>query len=352
MCNKEGLRRLAKSESAPSRHHRALFANMVQAMAREIKRSASAEFTELLQQGTAYMQRARSNVHFFDISPHLRRPHITGGYRTNHSICDCLQSLFQLHNETFNVWSHLIGCVIFLALLQVVASTSCDAENCPERWPLYVFVLTALWCLSASAAYHLIGTANDKWTYLTEKSDYVGIVALIVGSCAPVVWLGFGPAYAVTRISYLLAITAIGVGVIFCSLSPWFNQRPLLPVFMFIALALCGVVALVHAMFAHDFSPRTVSLLTGVLQMGAFYLTGVALYVSHFPEALMPRQFSSITDIWGSSHQLWHVCVLAAAMHHFYTVLNLWHDTAHLGDGVNGVAASSMSNAWASKPQS
>ena len=169
-------------------------------MAREIKRSASAEFTELLQQGTAYMQRARSNVHFFDISPHLRRPHITGGYRTNHSICDCLQSLFQLHNETFNVWSHLIGCVIFLALLQVVASTSCDAENCPERWPLYVFVLTALWCLSASAAYHLIGTANDKWTYLTEKSDYVGIVALIVGSCAPVVWLGFGPAYAVTSL--------------------------------------------------------------------------------------------------------------------------------------------------------
>ena len=114
---------------------------------------------------------------------------------------------------------------------------------------------------------------------------------------------------------------------------------------MFIALH-CAVVALVHAMFAHDFSPYSLPLT--VLQMER---SSDRRSRPHFPEALMPRQFSSITDIWGSSHQLWHVCVLAAAMHHFYTVLNLWHDTAHLGDAVNGVAASSMSNAWASTTQ-
>jgi adiponectin receptor len=312
---------------------------MVQAMARELRRSASAEFTELIQSGRSAVQRARRNVHIFDINPNLRRPHITGGYRINHSIGDCLQSLFQLHNETFNVWSHLIGCVIFLALLYHVKETPCEAEHCPERWPLYVFVASALWCLSASAAYHLVGTANEKWTVGLEKSDYIGIVALIVGSCAPVVYYGFGPAYASTRLSYMLAIAAIGVGVVVCSFSPWFNKRPLIPVFMFISLALCGVVALLHATIAHDFSPRTVALLTGVVQMGACYLTGVALYVSHFPEALVPRQFSAITDIWGSSHQLWHVCVLAAAMHHFFTVLNLWHETAKLSDGMNAIVA-------------
>ena len=58
-------------------------------------------------------------------------------------------------------------------------------------------------------------------------------------------------------------IAGIGVGVIFCSFSPWFTSRPLVPVFTFIALALCGVVALLHATIAHDFSPRTTALLTG-----------------------------------------------------------------------------------------
>lgn len=205
-----------------------------------------------------------------------------------------------------------------------MSQEQCEAERCPERWPLYVFVASALWCLSASAAYHLVGTAarSEKWSFRLERWDYVGIVALIVGSCAPVVHYGFGPAYSGTRTSYMLAIASIGIGVVFCSLSPWFSRRPLVPVCMFIALALCGVVALIHATIAHDFSPRTTALLTGVLQMGATYLTGVVLYISHIPESLVPRQFSSITDIWGSSHQLWHVCVLIAAMHHFFTVVS------------------------------
>lgn len=34
---------------------------------------------------------------------------IRGGYRTNYSFLDILKSLFFLHNETLNVWTHLLG---------------------------------------------------------------------------------------------------------------------------------------------------------------------------------------------------------------------------------------------------
>ena len=286
-------------------------------------------------------------------------------YRVNHSVSECLRSLFQLHNETFNVWLHLVGCMIFLALLFTVSSTPCEVERCPERWPLYAFVASALVCLSASCAYHLVGTANEKWSLQFEKWDYFGIgeraphsarssslqcllsfssdalgptcgcvpagaVALIVGSCLPVVHYGFGEAYHTARTCYMLAIAAIGAGVTACSLLPWFDRWAWTRVLMFISLALCGVIALLHAMVAHDYSPRTVALLTGVLQMGATYLFGVFLYMLHVPESLVPRRFSRVTDIWGSSHQLWHACVLAAACKHFRTVLALWHATAHL----------------------
>lgn len=34
---------------------------------------------------------------------------ITSGYRANSSFSNALRSLFQIHNETGNVWTHLIG---------------------------------------------------------------------------------------------------------------------------------------------------------------------------------------------------------------------------------------------------
>lgn len=34
---------------------------------------------------------------------------ITSGYRANWGFMDTLKSLFQLHNETGNIWSHLLG---------------------------------------------------------------------------------------------------------------------------------------------------------------------------------------------------------------------------------------------------
>lgn len=325
-----------------------------------MRRSASAEFTELLRKASGAAKKARRNVFSFDISPDLRRPHILTSYRANHSLRDCLRSLFRLHNETFNVWSHLLGCAIFVALLGHVNSAPCDAERCPERWPLQVFCASALWCLSASVAWHLVGTANEAYTAALEVWDYVGIVALIVGSCTPVVFYGFGPAYSTTRWSYMLAITAIGAGIGVCSAYPWFDRWARTRICMYLALAFCGFGALLHAVVARDFAPETVALLVGVLKMGATYLGGVLLYATHFPEALVPRKFSRITDIWGSSHtvsaspasrraprlrrpvgltraplvslaapaQLWHVAVLAAAVTHFQTVLALWHDTA------------------------
>jgi len=44
--------------------------------------------------------------------------YITGGYRINHfSFRAALSSLFSLHNESVNVWSHLLGMLFFAALI-------------------------------------------------------------------------------------------------------------------------------------------------------------------------------------------------------------------------------------------
>eukprot|EP01091_Cochliopodium_minus_P013062 TRINITY_DN4106_c0_g1_i2.p1 TRINITY_DN4106_c0_g1~~TRINITY_DN4106_c0_g1_i2.p1 ORF type:complete len:157 (+),score=14.63 TRINITY_DN4106_c0_g1_i2:20-490(+) len=44
-------------------------------------------------------------------------PWVVDGYRFNYSIKRALKSLFEIHNETWNFWTHIIGSFIFFALL-------------------------------------------------------------------------------------------------------------------------------------------------------------------------------------------------------------------------------------------
>jgi len=60
-----------------------------------------------------------------------------------------------------------------------------------ERWPLYVFVASAMVCLLSSVVYHLFGTANERWAQLFCSLDFTGIVCLIVGSTVPCIYYGF-----------------------------------------------------------------------------------------------------------------------------------------------------------------
>ena len=41
---------------------------------------------------------------------------ITRGYRQGLDYKQCLLSIFRLHNETINIWTHLLGVVAFLGL--------------------------------------------------------------------------------------------------------------------------------------------------------------------------------------------------------------------------------------------
>jgi hypothetical protein len=43
-------------------------------------------------------------------------PFILHGYRIHHSLSECLKSMFTLHNETLNIWTHFLPFIGFLVL--------------------------------------------------------------------------------------------------------------------------------------------------------------------------------------------------------------------------------------------
>jgi hypothetical protein len=43
-------------------------------------------------------------------------PFIVHGYRIHHSLPECFKSIFSMHNETLNIWTHLVPFFIFLGI--------------------------------------------------------------------------------------------------------------------------------------------------------------------------------------------------------------------------------------------
>lgn len=74
---------------------------------------------------------------------------------------------------------------------------------------------------------------------------------------------------------------------------------------------------------------KTVSL-NWVLLQGALYIIGAGLYAARFPERVRPGKF----DIWGSSHQLFHILVVLAATAHLVGLVKAFDYEHSQRDGI------------------
>ena len=91
----------------------------------------------------------------------LHRPFIRGGYRLHHGTLDAALSVFRWHNDTINIWSHLLGLVWWVRML--VQVTSGDTyESADEATRALWVVSYALCCMMPlmSTLYHIFGTSR------------------------------------------------------------------------------------------------------------------------------------------------------------------------------------------------
>ncbi|XP_075867306.1 membrane progestin receptor alpha-B-like [Nelusetta ayraudi] len=93
-------------------------------------------------------------------------------------------SLFQRHNETVNVWTHLLPSVVFLFKL-CQFNQSVDFVGDPHSWPLLVLLLSSVIYTGCSVVAHLLGGKSELCHYAFYFLDYVGIAQYHIG-CAMV----------------------------------------------------------------------------------------------------------------------------------------------------------------------
>ena len=87
---------------------------------------------------------------------------------------------------------------------------------------------------------------------------------------------------------------------------------------MFVALGLSALFPVLHGlkMFGIE-QMRSQAGLSWVVLQGALYIVGAGIYAARIPEKWYPGRF----DVVGSSHQIFHLFVVAAAASHLVGIL-------------------------------
>ncbi|XP_077237965.1 heptahelical transmembrane protein1 [Tasmannia lanceolata] len=294
-------------------------------------------------------------------------------YRANWPLKEALFSIFRWHNETLNIWTHLIGFFVFLVLtvlnleqvpkvadllsnftrsfsVNAIVDASHNHSNFfsgtdalfdmektmsseisatvstpATRWPFFVFLAGAMFCLMSSSICHLFGCHSHKLNIFLLRVDYSGIAIMIIASFFPPIYYIF-QCNPIWQFIYLTGITTMGIFTIFTLFSPAMSTGKFRAyrAMLFCAMGLSGIVPAIHAIIVNWSEPRRTITLVYELAMALSYLTGTMFYVSRVPEKWKPGFF----DLAGHSHQIFHVFVIAGALAHYGAALIFleWRD--------------------------
>ncbi|XP_043106085.1 progestin and adipoQ receptor family member 3b isoform X2 [Puntigrus tetrazona] len=121
-------------------------------------------------------------------------PYITDGYRAHLPSKLCLKSIFILSNESVNIWSHLLGFLLFFSLgVNDMATVLPSAGASREDYVIYSIGLFCFQvCMLCSVGYHLFCCHRSEKTCRRWLAlDYAGISVGILGCYVPGVFYAF-----------------------------------------------------------------------------------------------------------------------------------------------------------------
>ncbi len=247
---------------------------------------------------------------------------ITSGYRGEAcSTWTCIKSVFAIHNETVNIWTHLIPALAFTfsQLLVQVAINICFPEAAfLDRFVFAANVAAATITTTLSTIYHTLMCHSEGVSNLWLRIDYVGILTLILGSFFSGIYVGFYYE-PVPRNRYWTMIIGLSLITALLVLHPKLQglRYRSLRTWAFVLTGLSGFAPIIHGLYLYGWAQMWVrSGMPYYLLEGLIYGLGAFFFAMRLPESIWPGKF----DIWCSSHQIFHVLVVLASLVHFYGV--------------------------------
>ncbi|KAF2432295.1 hemolysin-III channel protein Izh2 [Tothia fuscella] len=215
------------------------------------------------------------------------------GYRpVSNSARACIISWGFLHNETVNIFSHLLPGLFFLAAEGLI-------------YPYFGAHSPNATIGVTSSSYHTLMNHSMHVSNLWLRLDSVGIFFLTLGDFVSGIYMVFYCAPILQRVCWTMILT-LGIGTIIILLKPKFQGRRwrTFRVCTFVGTGPSGLAPLAHGIKKFGFSQM-------LKQSGMPYCIGEGLLPvlgAIFYTSLKPGKF----DIIGCSHQKIHLLVVLA----------------------------------------
>lgn len=130
--------------------------------------------------------------------------HILHYYRSpSHSYWKSITSLTYLHNQTGNIYSHLLGAIVFLMLALSLDYEFSAYYSRQDRVLIACFLLGTLLCFGSSAFFHLSGNHSAEVYNSWLTMDFFGIICLIVGTAFPLAYYSYPCNQTILRICWI-----------------------------------------------------------------------------------------------------------------------------------------------------
>ncbi|CDK25399.1 unnamed protein product [Kuraishia capsulata CBS 1993] len=322
--------------------------------------------TKIYNYETAVRVGAERLLHCYELPFQWREnKFIIYGYRFNHKHVHAAKSFCGLHNETTNIWTHVLGAILvgYLALVHFPSTTVYARSTTLDLCIVYLFFGAAIKCLLSSIIWHTFnGIANLDQRLRFACVDYAGITVLITASVITTEHLALYY-HVIPRTIFITFSSLAGVFGVWFTWSPYFDKPECrtLRILFFVSLAglgfasfgfLCYFKGVGHA--THFYSP--------ILKSLVWYAVGVLFYGLLIPERWRSdveiEQFeineetvkqleeagtlddyfkkspkhtehsSKFLSLWWvdyilASHNIWHLFVLGGILGHYAAVLDM-----------------------------
>ncbi|KAM3451537.1 hypothetical protein MY3296_005202 [Beauveria thailandica] len=250
--------------------------------------------------------------------------YILSGYRRQRAdYLEMLTSLTFVHNETCNVYTHLIGAL----LLPLIAATVMRSLSQPQfsvvlgtDYTMFaIFFWSAECCLLFSTAFHLFGAHSHEAEQFWHRMDLLGIVIVTMGTFIPGIYYIYFCELSLQRLHWFIVIlSGSSTAALICIPAFRTLRWRKVKIGAYVALGMSALVPLLHGSHLYGLEYMTqYSGMSWYLLELVVYGTGTALYAFRIPERFAPGKF----DIWCSSHQLFHLCILCAMYIHIFGLM-------------------------------
>ncbi|GJD11428.1 Heptahelical transmembrane protein 4 [Galdieria sulphuraria] len=186
-----------------------------------------------------------------------------------------------------------------------------------EHKTALLFLLTgACVCLFCSTIFHMFFYVSESCFKSLSRLDYAGIVFLTMGHSLVGTYYTL---YCMPELSrrYNIVISIAGLLTLGVTLYPAFDapHNRLTRALVFVLFGTVSGLPILHAGWLHGFGHvEYMHHAQYMFIMATFYLLGAFFFVTRLPERCSPGKF----DLFFNSHNLMHICVLIAALIHWY----------------------------------